>query len=287
MSEPTCQPPAAPGRETLREPAGSGGVARERVHARVRVALAQLPIVDGNLKENLRLAQNAGAEAARHGVDLLNLPEAADWGWLHQRARREALPIPGEYTELLSDLARQYGFWISAGCLERDGDRVYNSAVILDRTGQIVLKHRKIDTLPWLTGHLYDADQPGRVQVIDTELGRIGMTICADNFDLARPKRVADQGAWLLVAPHGFAAEQSRLKQNATEFQNHICNIAGASGLWVVGTNAVLGTVQGGAWKGWSHSGCSTLARSDGAPAAVARFNEPDLVVFEIPAGDT
>ncbi len=33
------------------------------------------------------------------------------------------------------------------------------------------------------------------------EFGRLGLTIFADNFDLQKPQRVVDQGAWLLIAP--------------------------------------------------------------------------------------
>jgi predicted amidohydrolase len=254
-------------------------------HAGLRVALAQLPVEDGNLDHNMRLAEEAAGEAARQKVDLLNLPEAADWGWLYQLARRDALPIPGKYTYFLAGLARRHQMWVSAGCLEKDGDNVYNAAVIIDRNGQIVLKHRKIDTLPWLTKELYDRGNPEDIRTVDTEFGRLGLTICADNFNLKNPQRVADQGAWLLIAPHGFAEEESRLELNSKAYQDHIRKVAGTTRLWVVGTDAVLGTVQGGAWKGRLHSGCSVVARPDGTAAIVAKFKQPDLIVFDIPAG--
>jgi len=246
--------------------------------------MAQLPLEDGNLAANMRLAEKAAEQAAQQEVDFLNLPEAADWGWLYQQARRDALPIPGKYTDSLAGLAKRYRMWVSAGCLERDGDKVYNSAVIIDRTGRIVLKHRKIDTLPWLTQHLYDRGKPEDIKTVDTEFGRLGLTICADNFDLKNPQRVADQGAWLLIAPHGFAAEESKLEQNSRDYQSHIKKVAASTGLWVIGTDAVLSRVQGGAWKGRLHSGCSMIARPDGSAAIVGKFKEPDLVVFDIPA---
>jgi len=44
------------------------------------MALAQLPVEDGNLTQNMRLAEDAAGEAARQQVDFLSLPEAADWG---------------------------------------------------------------------------------------------------------------------------------------------------------------------------------------------------------------
>jgi predicted amidohydrolase len=255
-----------------------------RPHGGLRVALAQIPVKDGNLEQNMRLAEAAARQAASHKADLLSLPEAADWGWLYQQARRDALPIPGKYTDFLAGVAKRHQMWVSAGCLERDGEKVYNSAVILDRAGRIVLKHRKIDTLDWLTNHLYDRGRSEDIKVIDTEFGRISLTICADNFNLKNPQRVADLGAWLLIAPHGFAAEPDKLEPNSKDYQRHISNVAAKTGLWVIGTDAVLGMVQGGQWKGRLHSGCSMIARPDGTAAIVAKFREPDLVVFDIPA---
>jgi N-carbamoylputrescine amidase len=252
-------------------------------HPGLRVALAQLPIEDGNLEQNMRLAEEAARKAAEQKADFLNLPEAADWGWLYQQARRDALPIPGKYTDFLAGLAKKHNMWVSAGCLEKDGDKVYNSAVIIDRTGKIVLKHRKISTLPELTKELYDRGRAEDIKAVDTEFGRIGLTICADNFNRKNPQRVADQGGWLLIAPHGFAEEESKLEQNSQEYQKHIRKVASATKLWVVGTDAVLGTIQGGAWKGRLHSGCSIVARPDGTAAIVAKFKQPDLIVYDIP----
>jgi len=266
-----------------RDSTSASDLLRPRRSKGFKAALAQLPIEDGQLEHNIKLAEAAAKEAALRGADFLNLPEAADWGWLHQQARRDALSIPGKYTDFLAELAQRNNLWISAGCLERDGERVYNAAIILNRSGRIVLKHRKIDTLPWLTQHLYDSGNPDDIRVVETEFGCVGLTICADNFNLSNPQRIAEQGAWLLVAPHGFAAEANRLQQNSQEYQSHIRNVAGKTGLWVIGTDAVLGTVRGGAWQGWLHSGCSMVARPDGTAAIVAKFKEPDLVLFDIP----
>ena len=88
-----------------------------------------------------------------------------------------------------------------------------------------------------------------------------------------------------MLAPHGFADEESKLELNSKSYQDHIRRVAATTRLWVVGTDAVLGTVQGGAWKGRLHSGCSVVARPDGTAAIVAKFRQPDLIVFDIPAG--
>jgi predicted amidohydrolase len=263
------------------EPQGAEGKAPG--HPGVRLALAQLALEDGDLARNMGLAEEAAREAAIHKPDVLCLPEAADFGWLHQEARRDALTVPGKYTEFLAGLAVRRGVWVCAGCLERDGERVYNSAVIIDRTGRIVLKHRKIRTLPDLTKHLYDAGTPDGTMTVDTEFGRIGWTICADNFDIAIPQRAASAGAWLLLTPHGFAAPVEEMENNARSFQEHIRGIAAKTGMWVAGTNVALARVKGGAWKNQMHCGCSTVARPDGTGALVGKFKQADLLVYDVP----
>lgn len=252
-------------------------------HPGLRVAVAQLDIIDGNPKENMENAENMIRRAAALNADIVCLPEAADFGWLYQQARRDAFPIPGKYTAFLSNIAKELNIWISAGCLEKDGENTYNAAVIIDRTGKIVLKHRKIKTLSSLTAHLYDRGSTEEIKVVDTEFGTIGLTICADNFEIENPEKVAKQGGWLLITPHGFAAKNDDLANNALEYMNHIKGLATKIKLWVVGTNSCLSRIAGGEWEGFLHSGCSTIADSRGKVVAIGAFNKPDLFIYDIP----
>ncbi len=255
-------------------------------HPGLRVAMAQMDIIDGNLKMNMWRAEKIIRKAADYCVDMVCLPEAADFGWLYQQARTNASPIPGKYTDFLSALAKELNIWISAGCLEKDGDRTYNSAVIIDRKGKIVLKHRKIKTLSSLTSHLYDRGKSDDVKVVDTEFGRIGLTICADNFDSENTEKIVNLGAWLLITPHGFAAKENDLDNNAVEYMNHIKSLAARTKLWVVGTNSCFSLVSGGEWEGYLHSGCSTIADPDGKVVAIGKLKEPDLIIYDIPSGE-
>ena len=254
-------------------------------HPALRVALAQIDLDDGNLGRNMEIAAAAASNAARRRPDFFCLPEASDFGWLHQRGRRDALPIPGPYTDFLASLARRHNFWICGGCLENASAGVYNSAVILDRSGRIVHKHRKIRTLPELTSHIYDAGPPDAALTVDTEFGHIGLTICADNFDIEIPKRAAAAGAWLLIAPHGFAAPVAEMEKNAGEYAAHIRRLAIGTGMWVAAANVALARVKGGDWRDRMHCGVSRIVRPGGSAAVEAKFKSPDLVVCDIPAG--
>ena len=165
-------------------------------HASLRIAMCQTEIVDGDLAENMRRAESAIREAAKQRADLACLPEAADWGWLYEHARHNAFPVPGKYTNYLSKIAAELKIWVCAGCLEKDDDKTYNSAVLIDRTGKIVLKHRKINTLKSLTEMLYDPGVEEEIKVVDTELGRVGITVACS------PK--PDPGVMRVRQPLGY-----------------------------------------------------------------------------------
>jgi predicted amidohydrolase len=53
-------------------------------------------------------------------------------------------PVPGPTTKYLGDLARKFKMYIVAGILEREGDVVYNTAILMDRDGKLAGKYRKL-----------------------------------------------------------------------------------------------------------------------------------------------
>ncbi len=63
--------------------------------------------------------------------------------------KKNSEPIPGPLTERLCALACSTGRWLVPGSLyERDGDKLYNTAIVISPDGQIVCKYRKM--FPWL-----------------------------------------------------------------------------------------------------------------------------------------
>ena len=58
---------------------------------------------------------------------------------------KNAEPIPGPLTERLCSLARQTGQWLVPGSMyEKEGDSLYNTAIVISPQGEIVAKYRKM-----------------------------------------------------------------------------------------------------------------------------------------------
>jgi predicted amidohydrolase len=95
------------------------------------VALGQLRVDGGQPKVNLKRAVDMIIEAGKRGCDIIVLPECLDLGWTDASAHNLAQPIPGEHSKQLCEAARSAAIHVVAGLVERDGDALYNSAILI------------------------------------------------------------------------------------------------------------------------------------------------------------
>lgn len=144
----------------------------------MRLCLIPLKIIPRDVAANLAELERRLREISRFRPDLVCLPECALTGYLYEDVdvQRFAEPIPGLTTERMGALAREYKIFLCFGLLEAAGTHFFNSAVLLDRHGRILLHHRKICEHPPFTNG-------ARVQCIETELGRLSVLLCGDLFD--------------------------------------------------------------------------------------------------------
>jgi predicted amidohydrolase len=172
---------------------------REFVDRTVRVRCHELAPVIGDLDANLRMIDDAVADAMAAGVQLLVLPELATSGYrlTPDEARAVALPrtspVLDRWARLLAD-----GAVLVVGFCEADGDEVYNSAAVITRRGVLGV-YRKT--------HLWDAEKevftPGdvRAAVLDTPLGPLGTLVCYDLEFPEMPRGLALAGAEIIAVP--------------------------------------------------------------------------------------
>src|SRR5438034_725896 len=107
-----------------------------------KLALVQMRVEGGNKAGNLARAVERIAEAAAGGADLVLLPEVMDLGWTHPSALTEADSLTeGETCRRLRAAARDCQVFVCAGLAEKEGNRIYNSAVLIDPEGNLLLRH--------------------------------------------------------------------------------------------------------------------------------------------------
>ena len=137
-------------------------------------------------EENLDKVTHAIQES--DGCDFIFFAETAISGLIPNDDASQMLPlgqeIPGAITSRISSACRNSDVWVSIGLLEREKHRLFDSVVIIDPSGQIVLKYRRISPRwHWSKSDPDVFSQGSEVKSVDTPFGRISTLICGDFFD--------------------------------------------------------------------------------------------------------
>ena len=139
--------------------------------------------------------------AGRAGADLVLLPEEPDVvGCLPERRAELPEPIPGGPTyERFAERARANRLYVAYSQRERAGDRVYNTAVLIGRQGELLGKYRKMHLAP---GEVAEVD-PGDLgyPVFACDFGRVAIGICMDIHFPEMWRIYALEGADVLLWP--------------------------------------------------------------------------------------
>ena len=137
------------------------------------------------------------AKVAPPKTDLILLPEGVTVVGTPFHPAEVGEKVPGPTTARLGELARKTGAYVVAGLYERVGSAVYNTAVLIDRRGQLAGKYRKV----YLPREEFEGGlTPGMdYPVFETDFGKIGIMICWD-VQYADPARaLALRGAELIL----------------------------------------------------------------------------------------
>lgn len=249
----------------------------------MKLALAQLLVEGTEPERNFERAERLIARAKKDNCDLVLLPETIDFAWTHPDALQQAKPIPGEYSNLFCELARRYNIWLCVGLTEKTEACNYNTALLIDNTGNIIGKHRKINLLT-VEFPFYAVGQ--KLEVFDTPFGKIGLNICADNYldaiDIGHV--LARMGAQIILAPSSWTVEHSITEAEdpyRDKWIKPLGIIAKAHGI-VVASATSVGYIVGGPYEGKKMVGCSLCLGPEGIIAQGA-FNEfaGDLAIAE------
>ena len=187
----------------------------------MRVAALQMtsgPEVEANLAQAGALLE----EAAQRGARLAALPENFAFLGLRDADKRAVAEADGAgpVQEFLAASARRLKLWIVGGTIPlksgADG-RVAAASLVYDADGGRIARYDKI--------HLFDVDIPGRTEtyresanvapgtravVLDTPVGRLGLSVCYDVRFPELYRHLSAAGAQLLCVPSAFTAPTGR-----------------------------------------------------------------------------
>lgn len=239
--------------------------------ASYRIAGVQMDVQIGELNANLDRMDQKLREAHAGGALLTVFPECAVPGYCFG-SLDEALPysqtVPGPATDRMSRLCAELQCYAIFGMLERDGDRVFNAAVLVGPEG-VIGNYRKIH-LPFLGIDMFTTpgDRPFAVQSAGPV--RVGMNICYDAAFPETARCLSILGADLIALPTNWppgAECTADCVVSARAMEN---------GVYFIAVNRV------GTERGFTFIGRSKIVDPSGHILAVSQTLEEEILYADI-----
>lgn len=175
-----------------------------------KAALLQTLVYD-NKGRNIENAVKLIEKVSKEGADIAILPEMFCCPYDNSYFKLFSEEEGGTAYSAMKETAEKNGIYVAAGTIpEYENGRIYNTAYVFGRKGELLAKHRKM--------HLFDIDieggqyfkesdtfTPGKdVTVFDTEFCKMGIMICYDIRFPELSRLMVSEGAEAIIVPGAF-----------------------------------------------------------------------------------
>lgn len=211
----------------------------------MKIALVQKRAVPNHPKRNLELAVRYIGEASCLGADLVLFPEMWSNGYAppfdgafddptdpaFEKERKEwlenAVAIESGYVTAVKDAAAKYKIGVCATFLSKTEDKFQNTAIVIDRSGKILLNYAKVHTCDFSLEKLLQ--HGSEFQVCDFEGVQIGVMICYDREFPESARVLMLKGAEIILVPNACDMNPLRLNQLSTRAFENMVGVAMAN----------------------------------------------------------
>lgn len=180
-----------------------------------RAALIQM-ISSAKVTDNLQQVEQLMIQAREEQADIVLLPENFAFMGLKEIDKLQIGEIygVGSIQQKISQLAKKLGIWVIAGTipLKSTTSKVRASCLVYDDQGKCAARYDKI--------HLFDVNVSSKeayqesmsvegghdLAVVDTPVGKVGLTVCYDLRFSELYQQLMLQGAQLFTVPSAFTA---------------------------------------------------------------------------------
>jgi predicted amidohydrolase len=209
--------------------------------------------------------------AADTGAELVVFPECVLSGYgFASRAAAVAVAetVPGPGTEAVAVACAARGVWCVFGLLERAGDQLFNTAVVVGPRG-LVGKYHKTH-LPLVGADKFTDPGHGPLAVFDLDGLKVGVGVCFDGGFPEFPRALALLGADLIVLPTNWADKAMTTARFVPPVR------ALENGVYFAACNRV------GTESGYHYIGRSSIHDPSGSPLATADHDGEDVLFARI-----
>lgn len=211
----------------------------------IKIALVQKKAIPNDKERNLSLAVQYIREASYLGADIVLFPEMWSNGYAppfdgafdnptdpaFEKERNEwlesAVLIESDYVTAVKDAASTYKIGVCATFLSKTKDKFQNTAIIIDRRGNILLNYAKVHTCDFSLEKLLQ--HGSEFKVCDFEGIQIGVMICYDREFPESARVLMLKGAEIILVPNACDMNSLRINQLSTRAFENMVGVAMAN----------------------------------------------------------
>lgn len=158
----------------------------------------------------------------------------------HLRLMEHAVVVPGPVTQAVAERARARRIVVVLGVNERDHGSLYNTQLVFDADGALILKRRKI-TPTYHERMVWGQGDGAGLKVVDSAVGRLGALACWEHYNpLARYALMAQHEEIHCAQFPGSMVGQVFADQMAVTIRHHALE----SGCFVINATGWLTDAQ-------------------------------------------
>jgi len=186
------------------------------MNSQVRIACLQVN-VGNDPAQNIELISKLAQSAVDSGAEIIATPEYCFKLDGRGRVMRENAPQEEDHEGLraMRSFSRDKGVWFLIGSIvvRTDGSQLANRSILIGPSGEILARYDKL--------HMFDLKLPdgrevlesrnyrpgGAARLVDTSLGKLGLTICYDLRFANLFQALAKAGAEIIFVPSAFYSD--------------------------------------------------------------------------------
>lgn len=192
-----------------------------------KIAVLQKRSLDGEPAKNTDCILSNMEQAAKNQADLLLLPECFLTGYHLPVTNVQALPANNQWIDALCAAAKKLQIGVVATALTQGGEKPRNSAILIDKSGKILLKYDKVHTCDFSDERCLESGE--QFKVCDFCGVKIGVMICYDREYPESARILMLKGAEIILVPNDCGAMRPRVQALSTRAYENMAGIVMAN----------------------------------------------------------
>ena len=190
-----------------------------------KVAILQKRSINRAYNNNTKSVIGYMSEAKKNGADILLLPECYLTGYDLTITNNDA--ITENDLSALIEAAKKIGIGVTATALTKGNKNSCNTAFIINKDGDIILKYDKVHTCDFADERVLESGDD--FYVCDYHGVKLGVMICYDREYPESARILMLKGAEIILVPNDCGSMHPRVQALSTRAYENMCGVAMAN----------------------------------------------------------